>query len=196
MLVEGRDAVHEGGQLAEQLHPDQPAADDHEREELRFASRVGFHVGALEPLDDVVAEQQGVGEGLEREGVLRAGDHVPVGPGPQGQDQLVVGQLATLPGGSQADHAPVQVDALDGGLDEPGGAQEGADGEGAGAQVQGPREDLEQQGRHEHEVVPAHQDDLDVRPPPEEPFQVAGGGDAPEAAAEDHDAFLRCGSVH
>ena len=42
------------------------------------------------------------------------------------------------------------------------------------AQVQGPREDLEQQGRHEQEVVPAHQDDLDVRPPPESRLQVAG----------------------
>ena len=27
-------------------------------------------------------------------------------------------------------------------------------------------------------VVPAHQNDFDVRPPPEEPFQVAGGGDS------------------
>ena len=69
MLVKGRDAVHKGGQLAEQFHPDQPAADDHESEELRFPLRVGLHVGALETLDDVVAEQQGVGESLEREGV-------------------------------------------------------------------------------------------------------------------------------
>ena len=38
--------------------------------------------------------------------------------GPEGQDQLVVGQLARFPGGGQADHAPVQVDAPDGGLDE------------------------------------------------------------------------------
>ena len=59
-----------------------------------------------------------------------------------------------------------------------------------------PRKDLEQQGRHEQEVVPAHQDDLHVRPPPAESFQVAGGGDSAEAAAEDQDAFLRCRSVH
>ena len=90
---------------------------------LLFALRVGLHVGALEPLDDVVAEQQGVGEGLEREGVLRTGDHVPVGLRPQGQDQLVVGQFTTFPCERQMDHAPVQVDALNGGLDEPGSAQ-------------------------------------------------------------------------
>ena len=47
----------------------------------------------------------------------------------------------------------------------------------------------------EQEVVPAHQDDLDVRPPLAEPFQVAGGVDPPEAAAEDHDASLP-GGLH
>jgi hypothetical protein len=196
VLVERCDAVHEGGQFAEQFYPNQPAADDHEREELRLALRVGFHVGALEPFDDVVAQQQGVGEGLEREGVLRTGDHGSVRLGPQGQDQLVVGELASLPGGTHADHPAVQLDALDGGLDEPGGAQEGPDGCGAAAQVKGSREHLEQQGRHEHEVVAAHQDDFHVRPPPEEPFQVVGGGDSPETAAEDQKAFLRCGRVH
>jgi hypothetical protein len=48
-------------------------------------------------------------------------------------------QLAALPTGSQADHAPAQVDALDGGRDESGGAQEGPNGEAATAQVPGPR---------------------------------------------------------
>jgi len=167
VLVERRDPVHEGDQLAEQFHPDEAAADDHEREESRFALRVGFNVGALEPLDDVVAKQQGVGEGLERKGVLRAGDKFAVGLASQGQ---VVGQLAMLPWGCQADHAPIQVDVLDGGLDETGGAQKGTDGEGAIPQVQGAREDLEQQRRHEQEVVTAHQDDFHVRPSPEEPL--------------------------
>jgi hypothetical protein len=39
--------------------------------------------------------------------------------------------------------------------------------------------------------VPAHQNDFHVRPSPEEPFQVAGGGDSPETAADDQNAFLR-----
>ena len=101
VLVKRRDPVHESGQLAEQLHADQSAADDREREQAAFALRVGLHVGALETLDDVVAEQEGVGEGLEREGVLRTGDHHAVGHGPEGQDQLVVGQFAALPGGDR-----------------------------------------------------------------------------------------------
>ena len=91
MLEKGRDPIREGGQLAEQLHPNQPAADDHEGELPALARGIRLDVGALEPLDDVVAEQQGVGQGLEREGVLRAGDHPPVGHPAQGEDELVVG---------------------------------------------------------------------------------------------------------
>ena len=37
---------------------------------------------SLEPLDDVVAEQQGVSQGFERKGMLRAGNHFAVGLGP------------------------------------------------------------------------------------------------------------------
>ena len=48
----------------------------------------------------------------------------------------------------------------------------------------------------EEEVVAADQDELHVRPPPDESFQVAGRGGSPETAAEDQDAFLRCGRVH
>src|SRR5579883_790800 len=58
-------------------------------------------------------------------------------------------------------------------------------------QVQKSREHLEQQWCHQHEVVAADHDDLDIRPSPEEPFQVMGCGDPPESTAEDHNAFLR-----
>jgi hypothetical protein len=51
---------------------------------------------------------------------------------------------------------------------------------------------LKQQRRHEQEVVPAHQDDLDVRTALAKPFQVAGRVDSAKAAAENQDAFLRC----
>src|SRR5262249_6208163 len=77
-LVKRYDRVREGGQLAEQFDPPQPAADDDERELPALAPGVGLRVGALEALDNVAAEQQGVGEGLEGEGVLRAGDHAAV----------------------------------------------------------------------------------------------------------------------
>ena len=109
---------------------------------------------------------EGVGEGLEREGVLRAGDHLLVGHRPEGENELVVRQLVRFAlQGRHVDRAPVQVDALDGGLDEPGGPQERADGQRAVPHLQGAGTDLEEQRVHEEEVVAAHEDDLDVGPP-------------------------------
>src|SRR5262249_56923199 len=100
-------------------------------------------------------------------------------------------QLAALPGRRQVNDPPIQVDAPSRGLGEPGGAHEGTDGEGTMAEVEGPGESLKQQRRHDEEVVPAHQDDLDFRPAPAKLFQVTGGVDAAEAAADDDDAGLR-----
>src|SRR5207249_3991662 len=50
--------------------------------------------------------------------------------------------------------------------------------------------DLEQQRGHQEEVVPAHEDDLDVPPALAKPLQVAGRGHSTEAAAKDHDSGL------
>src|SRR5262249_52030478 len=69
----------------------------------------------------------------------------PVGPCPERQDQLVVGQFATFPLGGQMDHAPLQVDTPNRGLDEPGGPQKGTDGEGGMAHVKGAGKNLKQQ---------------------------------------------------
>ena len=157
----------------------------------RFRSGSGFLVGALEALDHVVAQEQGVGERLERERVLRAGDHALVGQGPECQDQLIVGQVAGSPGRGHANRPALQVDALHAPLAEAGGPQERPHGERAVPQIEGARAHLEQQRRHQEEVVPAHQDDLDIRPPLAELFQLAGGVDPAEAPAEDHDASLR-----
>ncbi len=156
-----------------------------------LAPRVGLDVGSLEALDDVVAEEEGVGEGLEREGVLRAGDHCPVGHGPERQDQMVVGQFAILAAGGHVDHPALQVDALNRRLAEPRAPQERADGKGAVSQVQGPRANLEQQRRHDEEVVATHQDDLDIGAALAKPLQVAGGVDPTEATAEYQDPSLR-----
>ena len=125
------------GQLAEQFHPDQSAADDHEGELPAFALRVGLHVRSLETLDDVVAEQESIGEGLEGEGVLGTGDHRTVGPCPEGQNQLVVGQFTALSGGTQVDHPTLQVDALNRRLDEARGPQKGTDREASSGAIQG-----------------------------------------------------------
>ena len=163
MLVERRDPIHECGQLAEEFHSDQSAADDHEGELPAFALRVGLHVRSLETFDHVVTEQESIGEGFEGEGVLGTGDHRAIGPCPEGQDQLIVGQFTALSGGSQVDHPALQIDALNRRLDETRGPQKGTDREAAMAHVKGSGEDLKQQRRHEQEVVPAHQNDLDVR---------------------------------
>src|SRR5438034_3230454 len=53
VLVKRRDPVYECGQLAKQLHADQSAADDREREQSAFALGVGLHVGALQTFDHV-----------------------------------------------------------------------------------------------------------------------------------------------
>src|SRR5262249_50977109 len=66
--------------------------------------------------------------------------------------------------------------------------QKGSNGERGVAQVERSRADLEQQRRHDQEVVPTDQDDLDVRAAPEQPFQMAGRVDAAEAAAQYDDA--------
>jgi hypothetical protein len=194
VLVKGRYSIHESGQLAEQLHPDQPAANDYERKHSALDLRVGFHVGALEALDDMVAEQQRVGQGLEREGVLRTGDHGAVGPGAEGQHQVVVSQLHVSSRGGQLHHPPVQVDAADGALAETRGPQECADGEGAMTRVQRPGKRLEQQRRHDQEVVPAIENDLDVRPAPQELLQATRRVDAAKAAAQDDDPSCPSGA--
>src|SRR5262245_43763849 len=58
------------------------------------------------------------------------------------------------------------------------------------AGVERPGTDLEQQRGHQEEVVPAHEDDLDVPPALAKPLQVAGRAHPTEAAAEDHNPGL------
>jgi len=63
------------------------------------------------------------------------------------------------------------------------------------SQVEGSRADLEQQRRHDEEVVPAHQTDLDIRTALAKLLQVAGGEDPTEAATEDQDPSFRSGWI-
>ncbi len=80
---------------------------------------------------------------------------------------------------------------MHGGLTEPSGSQKGPDREGAMTSIKGPRKNLKQQRRHEQEVVPAYENDLDVRPALEKFFQAARGVDPAEAAAQNHDPSFR-----
>src|SRR5262249_40524408 len=146
-----------------------------------FALWIGLDIGSLKALDHVVAEEEGVCESLERESVLRPGNHLFVGHGSESQDQLVVGQFAALPRYGHVDDPPLQIDALNGGLVEGGGSQECTEGKGAMAKVKSSRTRLKQQRRHEKEVIAAHQPNLDLRPALAESFQVARGVNPTEA---------------
>src|SRR5262249_2367330 len=71
------------------------------------------------------------------------------------------------------------------------GPQERADWKGAMPQVQRSRTNLEEQRRHDEEIVAAHQDDFDVHAASAKPLQVAGSVISSEAAAEYQDPSLR-----
>src|SRR5262245_47270636 len=64
------------------------------------------------------------------------------------------------------------------------------------AGVERPGTDLEQQRRHQKEIVAADEKDLDIRASFTKPFQMPGRVDSAKAAAQDHDPFLRPRSAH
>ena len=195
VFVKRRDPVRECGHLAEQFHPDQSAADDREGEEAAFALRVGFHVGTLEALDHVIAEEERVGQGLEREGVLRAENHRSVGHAPEPPGPAGRSSIRRFPGGGHVDQAGA-----------PGRCPGPWPRRTAWSARRASRIGKEQRRmsrvpeqtsksssrRHQQEVVPAHQDNLDARVwRLAKPLQMAGGVNAAEAAAENHDPRLR-----
>ena len=104
---------------------------------------------------------------------------------------MVVGQFAAPAASGQEDHPALQVDALNRGLDEPGGSQEGTDGEGAVPCVKSSGANLKQQRRHDEKVVAAHQSDFDIRTALAKLLQVSRGVDPTEAATEDQDPSFR-----
>jgi hypothetical protein len=60
--------VHEGRQFAENLHANQPTSNHHERQLAATNVRVGFNLRPLHSLDHMVAQQNGIGQRLKREG--------------------------------------------------------------------------------------------------------------------------------
>jgi hypothetical protein len=90
VFVKRHDPIRESREFAEQLHTYQSAADNHQGKQPAFPFGIGFHVGALQTLNEVIAKQESVGQRLESEGMLRARDHDSIGHGPESQDQLVV----------------------------------------------------------------------------------------------------------
>ena len=57
------------------------------------------------------------------------------------------------------------------------------------AEIECPGTNLKQQWRHEQEIIPTHQHDLNIRTVLQKPFQVAGRVDSTKAATKDHNAF-------
>ncbi len=190
--VVAHDLVGEGGHLAEQLHSDQAAAHHHEAEQAALALGIELDVGALEALDHVVAQQHGVGQGLEGEGRRRARDQLEIGVRAEGQDELIVGQLdAGAFRRRRQDDAAFEVDLPHGRLDEARPAQEVAHRQRAMPQLERAREGLEKQRRHQEEVVAADQHHLEIGPPRAAPLEMAGRPDAAKPAAEHDDARQR-----
>src|SRR5271166_218569 len=123
--------------------------------------------------------------------MLRSRDHSSVSHAAEGQYQMIVGQFAAPPASGHVDHPALQVDALNRGLDEPGGPQEGTNGEAAVSCVKSSGANLKQQRRHDEKVVAAHQSDFDIRAAPAKLLQVSRGVDPTEAATEDQDPSFR-----
>ena len=90
------DVAEERRQLAHQLDADQAGADDADRQQPAALGVVGLGVGVLEQVDHVVAQEDRVGQCLERQRVLGAGDDLQFGHPAEGQDQVVVGELPRL----------------------------------------------------------------------------------------------------
>ena len=67
-----------------------PAHDDH-REQAILKNGIGLHLGALEQADQVIAQQQGIADGLERPAVRgHAGNDVEIHGRAAGQHELIV----------------------------------------------------------------------------------------------------------
>jgi hypothetical protein len=146
-------------QLAHQFHPDQARANDHERQQLPFADRVGLDVGPFHEVDDLGAQDQRVGQELEAHRVFGAGDELEVGNAAETDHEMVVGHLVRGGVGGEPgdDHLAAEIDALDLGLDEPRLLQQRPDRADGVARLQHAGACLEQQRGHEQVVVAADQ---------------------------------------
>ena len=179
------------GEFAHEFCADEAAADDDEGEEFAASADVFLDVGLFEEVDDAVAEVDGVAEGFEGESVLGAGDELEVGGTAECEDEVVVVEFVDEVVGGMAgeDAVGAKVDAFDVGFDEAGFFEHGADGVDGVAGLEDAGAGLEEERGHEEVVVAGDESDFDGGVGPEFAFEVVGGVDAAEAAAEDEEAF-------
>ena len=187
--------------LARGLDPAEPRPTDHEGELRGTLVGVLLEVGALEHLDDPVAEGERVGERLHPDRELGdAADPERGGLAAQGHDQAVVVQPMQVAVAAHDRHLlRVEIDPLDVGGDRPARRPSHlrAQCRHAVAGLELPGADLRQERREEREVLAADEPDLDVVAPPREALEVLRRLDAGEASTEDEDPMRprRLGSV-
>ena len=182
------DAVDQVEEAGHGLGAGEAAAGDDEGEPAAPLGRVGLVVGLLEPPEDVVAQPPRVLEGGQGEGVGgHPGQVAEVGHRPHGQHQLVVRQGLQGVAPAQVDDPPVGVDAehLAPAEAGPGAGRPQRHPHVAGLDRAG--RDLGQHRREQQVVALADQGHVQPGGPGEELLEAAGGADAAEPAAEDHD---------
>ena len=166
------DAADEVLDLARRLDPAEAGPTDDERELGGSLRRIVLEVGALEHLDDPVAEGERIGQRLHPDRVL--GDAVDPergGLAAEGDHQAVVVEPMQVAVAAHDRHLlRVEVDLLDVGGDRPARrpAHLGAQGGHAVARLELAGADLREERREEREVLAADEPDLDVVPPPRE----------------------------
>ncbi len=160
--IAGKEVVEEFGEFAHEFDSDETAANEDDGEKLFAALFILFDVGLFEEVDDVVSEENGIGEGFKAEGVLAAGDEGAVGDATEGENDVVVidfvGEVVGLMGG--VDFARVEVDTIDGGFDEAGLGDHAADGIDGMAGLKNTAAGLEKKRGHEEVVVLADERDV------------------------------------
>jgi hypothetical protein len=170
------------GQGTRGLHAGGPAPDDHEVE-LALLDHRGIGVRHLEALDDVVPEPDRVLQRVERDRVLgRTGDAEPGRHRADGQDQMVVGDLAPV---GESHHLALTVDADDlapAHVQVALAVEQPAHRVGHVGRVQARGGDLVEQRLERGEVLAVDKGDLD-----RQLVQAPGRGQAPEPGTHDHD---------
>ena len=147
----------------------------------------------------MVAQVDGVGEGLEGKGVRVDSRNPPeIGHRSQCQDEMVERehQGAGLKSRSQGDGLVFKVDRVDVPDVQLGAGQQPVKGADRVQHADTAGDDLGQHGLENEVVLLADEDDLHVVTPAEPFLQGDGGVDASEPAAEDDDPFPRDLSGH
>ena len=187
--IEAQRVVRKCRELTDEFHTDESAANHDDRQTAAPLRGVRGGVRAFEASDQVISQHQRIRHRLERQGVRRTRNQSIVRRRAERDHQMVVGQAVGAVFGSHgSNELPFEVNRFDGGFDEAGSLQCCADGLRAMSQLQPAGACLEQERREHEEVLAAHESDLDIFAPPQDPFEVSHDRHAAESPAEDENA--------